>query len=179
MLRSLHLFPALAATALVCAQEYTATVKTTVTKQESADWQKWSDKECFLNYPATWTNEGALGGDALAIFFAPADAANGFRERMHLARIDATGKSVEQIRKGLESDDELGVAGMRDLASSNDDGKVTMEFSGTFDGRPVRVKRELIVRDGKAWVLSYIAAPERYQDGLYLADAMFLSFAVK
>ncbi|HNK42702.1 MAG TPA: hypothetical protein PL002_16060 [Flavobacteriales bacterium] len=179
MLRPMLLLPTVAIVLSASAQEYTATVKTAVDRPENATWKKWSDKECAINYPTKWTNEGTMGAGALAVFFAPQDAASGFRERVHLARVEVDGRTPEQIRKSMESDDELGVTDMRDLASSAEGDKVTMEFTGTFDGQPVRVKRALIVRNDKAWVLSYLAAPDHFEEKLYLADAMLQSFETK
>ena len=159
--------------------QYTATVKTTVTKTENADWKKWSDKECVINFPGHWTNEGSMGTGALVIFFAPPDPDGGFRERVLITTMDAKGKTVAELAATLEADAPLGMTSPQKMTSEVTDDAASVELSGTIDGQPVRVKRELSLRGEKAWVLTYIAPPARYDDALYLADAMFMSFAVK
>jgi len=61
----------------------------------------------------------------------------------------------------------------------SDEHSAMMELLGNFEGQPIRLKRELTLRGNKAWILTYMAAATRYEDALYLADAMFMSFAVK
>ncbi len=178
MLRSSHLCIALAIAPFLCAQ-YTATVKTTVTKTESADWKKWSNKECLINYPSTWTNEGALGTDALAIFFAPSDATGGVRERVALSSLDATGKTMEQLMTEAESQNLMGYTELRKVTASIEGDQGVLELLGTLDGQPVKLKRELTLHGNKAWILGYVAPAAKFEDALYLADAMFMSFAVK
>jgi hypothetical protein len=178
MIRSLHLYQALLIAPMLCAQ-YTATVKTTVTKTESSDWKKWSDKECVLNYPSTWTNEGALGTRALAIFFAPATANGEVRERVALSSLDATGKTMEQLMAEVETLNLMGYSELRKVSSTVEGDQGIVELLGTLDGQPVKLKRELTLRGNKAWVLGYVAPASKFEDALYLADAMFMSFAVK
>ncbi len=178
MLRYLHLSQALLITPLLFAQ-YTATVKTTVTKTEGSEWKKWSDKECLINYPSTWTNEGTMGTKALAIFFAPADPNGGVRERMAVSSLDATGKTMEQLMTEMEAQNLMGYSELKKTSSSIDGEQGLLELLGTLDGQPVRLKRELTLHGNKAWILSYVAPASKFEDALYLADAMFMSFAVK
>lgn len=178
MLRSLHLYQGLLIAPLLCAQ-YTATVKTSVTAVESPGWKKWSDKECLINYPSNWTNEGSLGTSAITTFFAPADAAGAFRERVLLTSLDATGKAMADLLVAMEAQNVTGFTEARKTSVESDEDFATMELLGTFEGQPIRLKRELTLRGNKAWILTYMAAATRYDDALYLADAMFMSFAVK
>jgi hypothetical protein len=178
MLRSLHLYQGLLIGPLLCAQ-YTATVKTSVTPVESPGWKKWSDKECVINYPSNWTDEGSLGTSAIATFFAPADSTGGFRERVLLTSLNASGKTMTELCAAMEAQNLLGFTDAQKTASETTADAATMELLGTIDGQPVRLKRELSLRGNKAWILTYVAAATRYEDALYLADAMFMSFAVK
>ena len=178
MLRLLLLFPALLLAALLSAQ-YTATVKTTVTPMDSPAWKKWSDKECLINYPANWTNEGALGTAALATFFAPPDSASDFRKRVLLTSMDATGKTMPDLLAAMEAQNVTGFTDGHKTSSEATEDFATMELLGTYQGQPIRLKRELTVRGNKAWILTYVASATRYEDTLYLADAMFMSFDVK
>lgn len=178
MLRSLHLCPALLIVPLLCAQ-YTATVKTSVTAGENPGWKKWSDKECVINYPSNWTNEGALGTSALASFFAPPDSTGGFRKRVLLTSLDATGKSMSDLISAMEAQNITGFTDAQKTSSELTEDQATMELLGTFEGQPIRLKRELSLRGNKAWILTYMAGTTRFEDELYLADAMFMSFAVK
>ena len=178
MLRSLHLYQGLLIAPLLCAQ-YTATVKTSVTAVESPGWKKWSDKECLINYPSNWTNEGSLGTSAITTFFAPADAAGAFRERVLLTSLVATGKAMADLLVAMEAQNVTGFTEARKTSVESDEDFATMELLGTFEGQPIRLKRELTLRGNKAWILTYMAAATRYDDALYLADAMFMSFAVK
>ncbi len=178
MLRSFHLYQGLLIAPLVCAQ-YTATVKTSVTPVESPGWKKWSDKECLINYPANWTNEGTMGTKAVVIFFAPAGPGDDFRERVSLTSLDATGKTMEQLMNEMEAQNLMGYSDLKRTAASIEEDQGTLELTGTLDGQPVRLKRELSLRGNKAWILSYVAPASKFDDALYLADAMFMSFAVK
>lgn len=178
MLRSFHLYPGLLIAPLLCAQ-YTATVKTSVTAVESPGWKKWSNKECVINYPSNWTDEGTLGTKAITTFFAPSDPAAGFRERVLLTELDATGKTMADLLAAMEAQNITGFTDARKTSSEATDDEASMELLGTFEGQPIRLKRELTLRGNKAWILTYMAAATRYDDALYLADAMFMSFAVK
>jgi hypothetical protein len=178
MLRSFHLCPGLLIAPLLCAQ-YTATVKTSVTAVESPGWKKWSDKECVINYPANWTNEGSLGTSAITIFFAPADPAAAFRERVLLTSLDANGKTMADLLAAMEAQNVTGFTEARKTNEGSTENSATMELLGMFEGQPIRLKRELTLHGNKAWILTYMAAATRYEDALYLADAMFMSFAVK
>jgi hypothetical protein len=178
MLRSFHLFPGLLIAPLLCAQ-YTATVKTSVTATDSPGWKKWSNKECVINYPSNWTDEGSLGTSAITTFFAPADPNSAFRERVLLTSLDATGKTMTDLMTAMEAQNITGFTDARKTSSEMTEDSGTMELLGTFDGQPIRLKRELSLRGNKAWILTYMAATTRFEDALYLADAMFMSFAVK
>ncbi len=133
----------------------------------------------MINYPGNWTNEGSLGTGAITTFFAPPDPASGFRERVTLTSLDATGRTMEQLMADMEAQNLLGYEGLTKTASEVGEGTGSMELLGTVEGQPVRLKRELTVNGNKAWILSYVAAANRFDDALYLADAMFMSFAVK
>ena len=178
MLRSLHLYQGLLIAPLLCAQ-YTATVKTSVTATDSPGWKKWSDKECVINYPSNWTDEGSLGTPAITIFFAPADPDIPFRERVLLTSLDATGKSMTDLVAAMEAQNITGFTDAKKTASEMMEDSATMELLGMLDGQPIRLKRELSLRGNKAWILTYMAATTRFEDELYLADAMFMSFALK
>lgn len=178
MLRSFHLYQGLFIAPLLCAQ-YTATVKTSVNAVENPEWKKWSDKECVINYPSTWSNEGSLGTNALATFFAPPDSAGGFRQRVLLTSLDATGKSMPDLMAAMEAQNITGFTDAQKTGSEMSEHAATMELLGIWNGQPIRIKRELSVHGNKAWILTYMAATPRFEDALYLADAMFMSFAVK
>ena len=178
MLRSFHFYPCMFIAPLLCAQ-YTATVKTSVNAVENPEWKKWSNKECVLNYPSTWSNEGSLGTSALATFFAPADSAVAFRQRVLLTSLDATGQTMADLLAAMEAQNVTGFTDARKTDSEMTDNSATMELLGMMNGQPIRLKRELSLHGNTAWILTYMAATTRYEDALYLADAMFMSFAVK
>jgi len=178
MLRSLLLYQYVLVAPLLCAQ-YTATVKTSVSAAENPGWKKWSNKECVINYPSNWTDEGSLGTSAITTFFAPADPAGNFRERVLLTGLDATGKTMPDLVAAMEAQNVTGFTDAAKTSSEMTEDFATMELLGTFEGQPIRLKRELTLRGNKAWILTYMAAATRYEEALYLADAMFMSFAVK
>jgi len=178
MLRTFHLYQGILIAPLLCAQ-YTATVKTSVNATENPGWKKWSDKECVINYPADWTDEGSLGTSALTTFFAPADPTGAFRERVLLTELDATGQTMPDLVAAMEAQNVTGFTDATKTSSEVTKDFATMELHGTFEGQPIRLKRELTLRGNKAWILTYMATATRYEDALYLADAMFMSFAVK
>lgn len=178
MLRTFHLYQYLLVAPLLCAQ-YTATVKTTVSAVESPGWKKWSNKECVINYPSNWTDEGSLGTSAITTFFAPVDPNAVFRERVLLTSLDATGKTMTDLLAAMEAQNVTGFTEGRKIGVESGEDFAVMELLGNFGGQPIRLKRELTVRGNKAWILTYMAVATRYEDALYLADAMFMSFAVK
>ena len=133
----------------------------------------------MINYPSNWTDEGSLGTSAITTFFAPADAAAPFRERVLLTGLDAAGKTMDELLAAMEAQNVTGFTDARKTSVASDGDVATMELLGTFEGQPIRLKRELTKRGDKAWILTYMAAATRFDDALYLADAMFMSFAVK
>lgn len=167
----------LTATGMVA--QYTATVKTSVTKLESSPWSKWSDAVCSINYPAGWTSEGAAANDRMAAFQAPADSSGRWTERVELFRRAAGGAGIEAHGEQAAADVQGSFNAVKLLGSSLADDTHTIEFTAERNGRPLHVKQERRVLGDHLWVLSYMADPGFFDESLFMADAMFASFSVK
>ena len=178
MLRNTLSTAALLSSGLLCAQ-YTATVKTTVTEVESSTWRKWSDAKCSVNYPSGWTSEGSGINDRAASFQAPVDGTDRTRDRVDLRVKPAGGRTISEIAKDAEAEISSMLTNAKVIGSTTADETHTLEYSGELNGRLLRVKQESHLKDGRAWILSFTADPDRFDDGLYVADAMFASFTMK
>ena len=178
MMRNTLNAAALFTSGLLCAQ-YTATVKTTVTEVESSAWRKWSDANCSVNYPSGWTSEGSGINDRAASFQAPLDGTDRTRDRVDLHVKPTGGRTINEIAKDAESEITSTLTNAKVIGSNTTNDIHTLEYSGVLNGRLLRVKQESHVKNGRTWILSFTSDPERFDDALYLADAMFASFMVK
>jgi hypothetical protein len=159
--------------------QYTATVKTSVTKSDLAGWRKWSNGVCTIDYPSSWSSEGTGPNDLTAAFTQPADSTGRSGARVELHVKPAAGLTADKYAEQLREVATKHVKNAQFNEPLSDEDSCTLEFTGELDGSAVRVKQQARIKDGQAWILSYTAAPSRFEDGLYLAEAMFASFSVK
>lgn len=159
--------------------QYTATVKTSVVKSDVAGWRKWSNGVASIDYPSAWSSEGTGPNDLTASFTAPADSTgrSGIKVELHVkpAAGMSTAQYLEHMKERLAAHDRD--AAVQD-ARTWDDG-CSLEYTGEVEGRAVHVKQQARLKDEQAWILSFISEPARYDDQLYVAEAMFASFSVK
>ncbi len=159
--------------------QYTATVKTSVTKSEISGWRKWSNGTCSINYPGNWASEGSGPNDLTAAFTSPTDSTNRPRERVEVFVKTAGGMSLADYAKRAEQEVGERVSDPKILGANITDDAHTLEYTGELNGHPVQVKQESWLKDGQLWVITFTALPVRYNEMLYVADAMFASFTVK
>lgn len=164
---------------LTASAQYTATVKTSVVKSDVAGWRKWSNGVATIDYPSTWSSEGTGPNDLTASFTAPTDSSGRSPVKVELHVRPAAGMTLSQyldhMKERLAARDKQ--AAVQD-AQSWENG-CSLEYTTEVQGRPVRVKQQARIKDGQAWVLSFISEPAHFDDQLYLAEAMFASFSVK
>ncbi len=159
--------------------QYTATVKTSVTKSDLAGWRKWSNGVCTIDYPSSWSSEGTGPNDLTAAFTQPTDSTGRSGARVELHVKPAAGMGASKYAEHLREVATKHVKGAHFSDADVQDDACTLEYTGDIDGRAVRVKQQARIKEGQAWILSYIAEPSHFEDGLYLAEAMFASFTVK
>jgi hypothetical protein len=178
MFRSLLIsIGSLTATAL-CAQ-FTATVKTSVTSVERASWQKWSNDQCSMNYPLGWTSEGSGINDRAASFQAPTDSTGLWKERVELYVKPAADMPLAQHAEAAQAEVTSLLSDSQVVSANLANETHIIEYTGSINGRSVRLKQEIVAKGDRVWILNYCAAADRYDDGLYMAEAMFSSLALK
>lgn len=155
----------------LCHAQYTATVKTSVEKVETSAWKKWATADCTMNYPSGWTSEGAGVSERAACFQAAGDGTDATRDKVELFVRPADGKTLAEIAPPTGN--------ITVTASESLKDRSMLEYTTEHNGRPLKVKQETRVQNGRVWTLVYSADPARYDDGLYLADAMMASFTVR
>ena len=178
-LRSLTLILLIVAIWTTAHAQYTATVKTSVVKSDVAGWRKWSNGVAAIDYPSAWASEGTGPNDLTAAFTAPTDSTGRSPVKVELHVRPAAGMNTAQYLEHMKER-----LAARDKRAAVQQGQswengCSLEFTSEVEGRPVRVKQQARIKDGQAWVLSFISDPARYDDQLYLAEAMFASFSVK
>lgn len=177
-----HHLPALLLVVALCSTaraQYTATVKTSVTKSDLAGWRKWSNGVCSIDYPSAWSSEGTGPNDLTAAFTQPTDSTGRSGARVELHVKPSAGMAADKYVEHLHEVAARHVKEAQFAGSDVQEGSCTIEYTGDLEGRRVRVKQQARIKDGQAWILSYIAEPSRFEDGLYLAEAMFASFTLK
>lgn len=162
----------------LCAQ-YTATVKTTVVKKESTEWRAWSDATCSMNFPTLWVAEGAGPNDRVARFHAPDLGDGGTPEQVEVFIRDAGSADLATAATALERTLREEDASVQISGSALDGDDHVIDHTGTVNGHPVQVHVRIRLHKGRLLVLKYSADPKHFADDLYLAEAMFASFAWK
>jgi hypothetical protein len=159
--------------------QYTATVKTTVVKKESTEWRAWSEDACTMNFPTLWVAEGAGPNDRVARFLAPDLGEGGVPEQVEVFIRDAGSADLATAAAALEralreADNSVQVTG-----SVMDGTEHVIDHTATLNGQAVRGHVRTSLHNGRLLVLKFSADPQRFADDLYLAEAMFASFAWK
>lgn len=172
------LFTALLLTTVAATAQYTATVKSSVTKVENSAWRKWSDAASMMNYPSGWTSHGSGVNDRAASFQAP-NLTDGPRERVELFVKPAAGHTLQEAAAAAEADAANVLDKAKVVTSAANGDKHLIDLTGEEQGSPVRMRREIRVMNDRVWVLVYSAPPAQFEENLYLAEAMFASFKVK
>jgi hypothetical protein len=164
---------------LATSAQYTATVKTSVVKLESAPWKKLSNEQFAINYPGDWLQEFGGLRDLSALFLSPVDSGTAQPDRVEVKVGASEGRTLATVAaSGLA---ELGerLSDVRELHRTFE-GEVEMrEYEAHMAGVHMRIKRQYRVQGDRIYVLTYMAEPRHYEEGLYMADAMFASFTIK
>jgi len=168
--------------AIIAMPQYTATVKTTTTKAESRAWVAWKNTECSLNYPGAWTAEAAGPPGTVVIFSAPMDSSGFVQSKVDLIVRDVGAMGLEDFMRKRKEEikaqftDGHFIGGV--AQSEANDASQTLEYTGTINDQPFHYRQFVCVSKGKAYLLTYSAADEMYDEFLFMAEAMFGSFKV-
>lgn len=169
----------IAFTALHLSAQYTATVKTTVVKKESTEWRSWSEDACTMNFPTLWVAEGAGPNDRVARFLAPDLGEGGVPEQVEVYIRDAGSADLATAAAAYERSLREEDASVQVTGSAPDGAEHVIDHTCTLNGQPVQVHVRTSLSKGRLLVLKFSADPQRFADDLYLAEAMFASFAWK
>lgn len=122
-----------------------------------------------MNYPGAWHAGPAMGGDTVVVF-STVEAGHSPISVISLVIKDKLGKgaSSKEIPKGTE------IVGTEEPDAS---GGYSVEFSGNSGDKPMHGMQRMLVKAGKRYILTFISAPESYNDQLFLAEAMMNSFS--
>ncbi len=183
MLRILLSAPLSLLAVIAAAQDYTATVKTTTTKVEARAWIAWKNAECSLNYPGAWTAEAAGPPGTVVIFSAPMDSSGFIQSKVDLVSRDIGAMSLEDFMRQRKAEikaqflDGHFIGGV--AQSDGQEASQTLEYTGTINDQPFHYRQVVRVNKGKAYLLTYSATDEMYDESLFMAEAMFGSFKVQ
>ncbi|MFT3885925.1 MAG: hypothetical protein QM724_10995 [Flavobacteriales bacterium] len=144
-------------------------------------WKTWRTKACSLNYPGDWAlnNTGTEGTTVMVL--APEDSAKHYRSHVDLVTLDTKGADLQGFLEAAEQRLRAEVSGLTMLRSETERAPAevhTFEYTGRMDGRELRFRQMVRVAKGKAYLLTYVAEPDLYDEHLYLADAIQNSFSL-
>lgn len=171
MLRSPLLLLLLSCASLVRAQEPTG---------KPPAWTTWKGEGVSLAHPVEWSVDGTGQQGAAVIFYSPADSGDVFRENVNLLLQDAPGidltayarNTEQQVREQLPKGEMLHSGGSRNATGEFH----TFEYTGEINGIPLHWKQEVRLRDGKAYLITFTAHRDAWDEMLYLAEAIMGSF---
>ena len=179
MLRSLLLLTLLALATWLNGQ-YTATVKTNASNSTSRTWRAWSNEAVAVNYPGGWMTEVSGGPGTVVRFFAPLDTSITIGGKVELTNeqigemslADFMLRKKDEVKTQVQDGHLIGGVAQREA----DEESQILEYTGTVNGVEMHFRQTVRINKGKAFLLTYSAPDELYDEYLFMAEAMFGSF---
>ena len=143
-------------------------------------WATWKGGGISLAHPVEWKADDSGAQGTLVIFRSPVDSGDVFQENVNLLiqEIGAmdlpTYVSVteEQIRTQLPNGVLINSSTQRGASGEYHQ----FEYTGDLNGLPLHWKQVVRLKDGKAYLITFTAHKDLWDEDLYLADAMLDSF---
>jgi acetaldehyde dehydrogenase (acetylating) len=156
---------------------------TTVSAQSAGSkppaWAPWKGDGVGLTYPVEWTMDRSGAQGTSVIFLSPLDSGDVFRDNVNLLVQDAAGTDLpayiaatEQQVRALNKGDLLHSATQRNSTGEYH----TFEYTGTANDLHLHWKQEVRMRGGKAYLLTFTAQEDAWEEMLYVAEAIMGSF---
>ena len=164
---------ALAATTLMNAQE--VRVITNVVKNATPAWKIWKAAECAMNYPGSWTVMPGQG-DTVAVFQSPGDGEHAI---VTVSTKPLAGISPEQfhLANGPAMFAQSVDTRVIDESGPDASGSYSYSYVTAVNGAPLWQRQDVVIADGKAYLITYVANENSYSENLYMAEAMINSFS--
>lgn len=158
---------------LLCAQDG-ARVVTHIVKNASPAWKTFKTTEGTINYPGAWAVLSA-SDDTIAEFRSPGeDDPAVFTVTTRLL----DGSTPEEFHHANGPDRYNGSTTTKVIDSSGPDAKGCYSFSyvSAVDGAPLWQRQDVVLANGKAYIMTYSGDESSYEENLYMAEAMINSF---
>lgn len=136
-----------------------------------------------VGYPPDWSAEAGTGGAAVS-FIGPGAGSGGGPESVTISVQDLadpsigldqfTGLLLTQYRQSIDSFRLLG----RSRSTLADRTAERLEYTGQSGGAPTHWESAWLVERGRAYVVTYAAPPDRFEQAWPTAEAIIGSFAL-
>jgi hypothetical protein len=174
-------------------QSETTEPKTTPSEEAAGDAMETSllpytnaDHGITLQYPKTWQKDDREGDAPFVMFFSPQDGDDDlFRENLNLIVADLDGfevslkeyldANIEQIETGIQGYNSLEIK----LVSIAGTDAYRTTYTGTMEDTFVTWTQWYLLKDGKAYVLTYSGFENGYNKHLKAAENMIDSLEIK
>jgi len=150
----------------LCAQD--VRVVTRVVKDTVPAWKVWKSDAFSIRHPGKWAVETPAAGDTVVVF----------------RRLDTPVRMIVQGIDGKAAPFKQRIAaqhavGLEVIDSGGDNGEGThwAEYEYGTEGSRVHLLQRVQEADGRSYIFTYAAPAASYDDYLYVAEAMYNSFA--
>jgi hypothetical protein len=170
MFRSLLLLPVFVFN-LVCFAQDAPTAKPPA-------WATWKGEGVSLSHPTAWTVANERDKGVVVAFLSPLDSGDVFRENVNLlvqpiGELDLPGYIANTEQQVREARGEM----IHSATQRNGTGEYhTFEYTATMNDVPLHFKQEVRLRGGRAFLVTFTAHRDAWDDTLYIAEAILGSF---
>jgi hypothetical protein len=141
-------------------------------------WATWKGEAVAISHPTAWTVESDPDIGMVVGFLSPMDSGDVFRENVNLI-IQATGE-MDLPTYVATTEAQVKEAGGEMIVSAtqrNGTGEYhTFEYTARMNDMPLHFKQELRLRGGRAYLITFTAHRDAWEETLYLAEAIMGSF---
>lgn len=140
-------------------------VVTRIVKDTVPAWGLWQSDTFSMNHPSNWTVREGGASDTLVVFSHPQD---GSALPVEVVVRNASTNSEQQAGMTQEPIAVKGQPGTNGWQT---------EYRFVKDGLALHAREEMIIRNNRPYMLTYLAPEGAFDEYLYLADAMIKSFS--
>ncbi|MBL7963414.1 MAG: hypothetical protein JNM31_06180 [Flavobacteriales bacterium] len=141
-------------------------------------WKRWKGSGCTLTYPSAWSVAEAAAEHVSVVFRAPLDSGDTFQENLNLIVQDVGEVTMDEYVRTTHAQIAQFLQQARVLSSApgrSADSHV-FEYSGTYEGRALHWLQHVYLRNGKAYLITFTAEADMFEEYRYLAEAAMDSF---
>lgn len=141
-------------------------------------WATWKGEGVALSHPTAWTVESSGAYGSVVAFLSPPDSGDVFRENVNLMLQETGEMDLPTYVSNTEAQvKEVGGEMIVSATQRNSTGEYhSFEYTASMNDTPLHFKQEVRLRGGKAYLITFTAHRDAWDEMLYLAEAIMGSF---